>query len=101
MDSRISRLLNTYKRNLFGSPKRKALLLYLVTKVREIILTEKPYIQGFSTENTTLLTPSELNMYRRRFLCALYKLAEGLKDKPIVADKVFRFVYHLSLRSAI
>ena len=38
----------------------------------------------------TLLTPSELNMYRRRFLCALYKLAKGLTDKPVDADKVFK-----------
>jgi hypothetical protein len=38
----------------------------------------------------TLLTPSELNMYRRRFLCALYMLAKGLMDKPVDADKVFK-----------
>jgi hypothetical protein len=38
----------------------------------------------------TLLTPGELNMYRRRFLCALYKLANGLVDKPVDADKVFK-----------
>ena len=38
----------------------------------------------------TVLTPGELNMYRRRFLCALYKLANGLVDKPIDADKVFK-----------
>jgi hypothetical protein len=37
-----------------------------------------------------LLTPSELNMYRRKFLCALYKLAKGLTDKPVDADKVFK-----------
>jgi hypothetical protein len=38
----------------------------------------------------TLLTPSELNMYRRRFLYALYMLAKGLMDKPVDADKVFK-----------
>jgi len=38
----------------------------------------------------TLSTPGELNMYRRRFLCALYKLAKGLMDKPVDADKVFK-----------
>lgn len=38
----------------------------------------------------TLSTPGELNMYRRRFLCALYKLAKGLVDKPVDADKVFK-----------
>ena len=37
-----------------------------------------------------LLTPSELNMYRRKFLCALYKLAKGLTDKPVDADRVFK-----------
>jgi hypothetical protein len=37
-----------------------------------------------------LLTPGELNMYRRRFLCALYKLANGLADKPVDADEVFK-----------
>ena len=37
-----------------------------------------------------MLSPSEFNMYRRRFLCALYKLAKGLKDKPVEADKVFK-----------
>lgn len=37
-----------------------------------------------------VLTPGELNMYRRRFLCALYKLANGLVDKPVDADKVFK-----------
>ena len=47
-------------------------------------------MHAFSTENMTLLTPGELNMYRRRFLCALYKLAEGLVDKPVNADKVFK-----------
>lgn len=38
----------------------------------------------------TLLTLSELNMYRHKFLCALYKLAKGLMDKPVDADKVFK-----------
>ena len=65
-------------------------MLYLVTKERKIKFTEKPYIYPFSTENMTLLTPGELNMYRRRFLCALYKLAKGLMDKPVDADKVFK-----------
>ena len=37
-----------------------------------------------------VLTPGELNMYRRRFLCALYRLANGLVDKPVDADKVFK-----------
>ena len=37
-----------------------------------------------------LLTPSELNMYRRKFLCALYKLANGLTEKPVDADRVFK-----------
>ena len=60
---------------------------HLVTKER---ITEKPYIHAFSTENMTLLTPGELNMYRRRFLCALYKLTEGLVDKPVNSDKVFK-----------
>ena len=45
---------------------------------------------AFSTENMTLLTPGELNMYRRRFLCGLYKLAKGLMDKAVDADKVFK-----------
>ena len=34
----------------------------------------------------TLSTPGELNMYRRRFLCALYKLAKGLMDKPVFKE---------------
>ena len=29
-------------------------------------------------------------MYRRRFLCALYKLANGLVDIAVDADKVFK-----------
>ena len=37
-----------------------------------------------------LLTPSELNMYRRKFLCALYRLAKGLTDRPVDADRVFK-----------
>jgi hypothetical protein len=66
------------------------LLLYLVTKERKIKFTEKPCIHVFSTEDMTVLTPGEPNLYRHMFLGALYKLAKGLMDKPVDVDKVFK-----------
>ena len=37
----------------------------------------------------SFLSPNELEMYRQRFLCSLYRLAGGLSENPVSADDVY------------